>query len=65
LRSASKDGREFPLPRLRSRRCTRFVFTGPSPAAGAAKFAFIVQPLKIKGGTGSAVAPIAVWSSMP
>jgi kynurenine formamidase len=29
-------------------------------AAGAAEFAFIVQPLKIKGGTGSAVAPIAV-----
>jgi kynurenine formamidase len=29
-------------------------------AAGAAEFAFIVQPLKIKGGTGSAVAPIAI-----
>lgn len=29
-------------------------------AAGATEFAFIVQPLKIKGGTGSAVAPIAV-----
>lgn len=29
-------------------------------AAGATEFAFIVQPLKIKGGTGSAVAPIAI-----
>lgn len=29
-------------------------------AAGASEFAFIVQPLKIKGGTGSAVAPIAI-----
>jgi kynurenine formamidase len=29
-------------------------------AAGAYEFAFIVQPLKIKGGTGSAVAPIAI-----
>jgi kynurenine formamidase len=29
-------------------------------AAGATEFAFIVQPLKIKGATGSAVAPIAV-----
>jgi kynurenine formamidase len=29
-------------------------------AAGATEFAFIVQPLKIKGGTGSSVAPIAV-----
>jgi kynurenine formamidase len=29
-------------------------------AAGAAEFAFIVQPLKIKGGTGSAIAPIAI-----
>ena len=35
LRSASKDGREFPLPWLRSRRCTRFVFTGPCPGAGS------------------------------
>jgi len=32
LRSASKDGREFPLPWLRSRRCTRFVFTDHAPA---------------------------------
>lgn len=29
-------------------------------AAGATEFAFIVQPLKIKGGTGSAIAPMAV-----
>jgi kynurenine formamidase len=29
-------------------------------AANAHEFAFIVQPLKIKGGTGSAIAPIAV-----
>jgi kynurenine formamidase len=29
-------------------------------AAGAYEFAFIVQPLKIKGGTGSAVAPVAI-----
>src|SRR5439155_1267840 len=29
-------------------------------AARAYEFAFIVQPLKIKGGTGSAVAPIAI-----
>src|SRR5262249_19930035 len=29
-------------------------------AAGATEFAFIVQPLKIKGATGSSVAPIAV-----
>jgi kynurenine formamidase len=29
-------------------------------AAGAQEFAFIVQPLKIKGGTGSAIAPIAI-----
>jgi kynurenine formamidase len=29
-------------------------------AAGANEFAFIVQPLKIKGGTGSAIAPIAI-----
>jgi kynurenine formamidase len=29
-------------------------------AAGATEFAFMVQPLKIKGGTGSAVAPIAI-----
>jgi kynurenine formamidase len=29
-------------------------------AAGATEFAFIVQPLKIKGGTGSAVAPVAI-----
>jgi kynurenine formamidase len=29
-------------------------------AAGAHEFAFIVQPLKIKGGTGSAIAPIAI-----
>jgi kynurenine formamidase len=29
-------------------------------AAQAYEFAFIVQPLKIKGGTGSAVAPIAI-----
>lgn len=29
-------------------------------AAGATEFAFIVEPLKIKGGTGSAVAPIAI-----
>lgn len=29
-------------------------------ASGATEFAFMVQPLKIKGGTGSAVAPIAV-----
>jgi len=29
-------------------------------AAGAHEFAFIVQPLKIKGATGSAIAPIAV-----
>jgi kynurenine formamidase len=29
-------------------------------AAGATEFAFFVQPLKIKGGTGSAVAPIAI-----
>jgi kynurenine formamidase len=28
--------------------------------AGATEFAFIVQPLKIKGGTGSAIAPMAV-----
>src|SRR2546421_308857 len=35
LRSASKDGREFPLPWLRSRRCTRSVFTGPCPGAGS------------------------------
>src|SRR5216684_3825870 len=32
----------------------------PLAAANAHEFAFIVQPLKIKGGTGSAVAPIAV-----
>src|SRR5882762_3272774 len=32
LRSASKDGREFPLPWLRSRRCTRFVSTDHAPA---------------------------------
>lgn len=25
------------------------------------KFAFMVMPLKIKGGSGSTVAPIAVW----
>src|SRR5882724_5253823 len=35
LRSASKDGREFPLPWLRSRRCTISVFTGPCPGAGS------------------------------
>jgi kynurenine formamidase len=29
-------------------------------ASGASEFAFIVQPLKIKGGTGSTVAPVAV-----
>jgi len=29
-------------------------------AARAYEFAFIVQPLKIKGATGSAIAPIAV-----
>jgi len=29
-------------------------------AAGATEFAFVVQPLKIKGATGSSVAPIAV-----
>jgi kynurenine formamidase len=29
-------------------------------AAGATEFAFIAQPLKIKGGTGSAIAPMAV-----
>jgi kynurenine formamidase len=29
-------------------------------AAKAYEFAFIVQPLKIKGGTGSTVAPVAV-----
>jgi kynurenine formamidase len=29
-------------------------------AAGATEFAFIVQPLKLKGATGSAVAPIAI-----
>jgi len=29
-------------------------------AAGAAEFAFVVQPLKLKGATGSAVAPIAI-----
>ena len=29
-------------------------------AAGAYEFAFIVQPLKIKGGTGSAIAPMAI-----
>ena len=29
-------------------------------AARAYEFAFIVQPLKIKGATGSAVAPIAI-----
>ena len=29
-------------------------------AANAHEFAFIVQPLKIKGGTGSAIAPIAI-----
>ena len=29
-------------------------------AAGAHEFAFIVQPLKIKGATGSAVAPVAI-----
>jgi kynurenine formamidase len=29
-------------------------------AAGVTEFAFIVQPLKIKGGTGSSVAPIAI-----
>src|SRR5205823_96837 len=32
----------------------------PLAAANAHEFAFIVQPLKIKGGTGSAVAPIAI-----
>jgi len=29
-------------------------------AAGAHEFAFIVQPLKIKGATGSAIAPMAI-----
>jgi kynurenine formamidase len=29
-------------------------------AAGVTEFAFIVQPLKIKGGTGSAIAPMAI-----
>jgi kynurenine formamidase len=29
-------------------------------AAGATEFAFIVQPLKIKGATGSAIAPMAI-----
>ena len=29
-------------------------------AARACEFAFVVQPLKIKGGSGSAVAPIAI-----
>jgi kynurenine formamidase len=29
-------------------------------AAGVHEFAFVVQPLKIKGGTGSTVAPIAI-----
>ena len=42
LRSASKDGREFPLPWLRSRRCTRFVFTGPCPGAGSLRNGSIV-----------------------
>jgi kynurenine formamidase len=28
--------------------------------AGAYEFAFVVQPLKLKGATGSAVAPIAI-----
>jgi len=35
LRSASQDDREFPLPRLRSRRCTRCRFAGPDPGAGS------------------------------
>ena len=29
-------------------------------AAGAKEFAFILQPLKIQGGTGSTVAPVAI-----
>jgi kynurenine formamidase len=29
-------------------------------ASGAYEFAFVVQPLKIKGGTGSTVAPVAI-----
>jgi putative tryptophan/tyrosine transport system substrate-binding protein len=36
------------LPRLRSRRCTRFVFTGPCPGAGDAAFAALAHD-----GTGS------------
>jgi kynurenine formamidase len=32
----------------------------PLAAAGAHEFAFVVQPLKIKGATGSAVAPVAI-----
>jgi kynurenine formamidase len=33
---------------------------GELAAAGAHEFAFVVQPLKIQGGTGSTVAPIAI-----
>jgi len=33
---------------------------GDLAAAKAYEFAFIVQPLKVKGGTGSTVAPVAV-----
>jgi kynurenine formamidase len=29
-------------------------------ARGAYEFAFVVQPLKIQGGTGSTVAPVAI-----
>lgn len=30
-------------------------------AAGVHEFAFVVQPLKIQGGTGSTVAPVAIY----
>src|ERR1700710_199439 len=33
--SATRDDRKSPFPRLRPRRCTRFVFTGPCPGAGS------------------------------
>ena len=32
-----------------------------SAAAGVCEFAFVVQPLKIQGGTGSTVAPVAIY----
>jgi kynurenine formamidase len=32
----------------------------PAASRGAHEFAFVVQPLKIKGGTGSTVAPVAI-----